>query len=248
MLRYRCGGFMEDNVIHKLIGKVKNKVLKRSNSCPSDTEYAFSPEELADLNKQNKQKLQDLKQDLFSEKEKPVENGELLDEALNSFQKQEGDLIQKNSLESVDSALSKDEVEDVDDVSLVQEEKESIHEVNDDLDDKKPKNSFVHLGEEHQSLVMEKWNEIDSNMIDQDILLGKEIINHNYTITYADDAARFVHDIRKKYEVVLCYLIGFNNEKKGVFDKTIFSSKMDDEWKFLGQYIKILEKIRNFKK
>ena len=95
---------------------------------------------------------------------------------------------------------------------------------------------------------MEKWNEIDIKEIDKDIMDGKEILNHNYTITYADEAEKFIHDIRKKYEIVVCYLIGFNNEKKGIFDKTIFSSKMDDEWKHLAQYIKILEKIRNFKK
>ena len=95
---------------------------------------------------------------------------------------------------------------------------------------------------------MEKWNEIDIKEIDKDIMDGKEILNHNYTITYADEAEKFIHDIRKKYEIVICYLIGFNNEKKGIFDKTIFSLKMDDEWKHLAQYIKILEKIRNFKK
>ena len=60
--------------------------------------------------------------------------------------------------------------------------------------------------------------------------------------------AKFIHLIRKRYEVVICYLIGFNNEKKGIYDKTIFSSRIDDEWKFLNQYIKVLEKIRSFRK
>ena len=95
---------------------------------------------------------------------------------------------------------------------------------------------------------MDKWNEIKPNKIDKDIINGKDLLNHNYTITYADDAARFIHYIRKEYEVVICYLIGFNNEKQGIYDKTIFSSKIDDEWKHLNSYIKILEKIRNFKK
>ena len=112
----------------------------------------------------------------------------------------------------------------------------------------KPINSFVEINSDNQRLIMEKWNEIDIKEIDKDIMDGKEILNHNYTITYADEAEKFIHDIRKKYEIVVCYLIGFNNEKKGIFDKTIFSSKMDDEWKHLAQYIKILEKIRNFKK
>ena len=97
-------------------------------------------------------------------------------------------------------------------------------------------------------MVSDKWNEIRLNQIDNDIIDGKDLLNHNYTITYADEATKFIHYIRKEYEIVICYLIGFNNEKQGIYDKTIFSSKIDDEWKHLNSYIKILEKIRNFKK
>ena len=126
-------------------------------------------------------------------------------------------------------------------IVLVEDEK-------DDEELEKDKDSFVNLSKENQELIMNKWNLIDLNMVDKDILLGKDILNHNYNITYGDDAARFVHDIRKKYEVVICYLIGFNNEKKGIVNKTIFSDKMDNEWKFLENYIKVLEKIRSFRK
>ena len=95
---------------------------------------------------------------------------------------------------------------------------------------------------------MNSWNEINLNEIDKDIINGKDILNHNYNITYGDNALKFVHDIRKKYEVVICYLIGFNNEKNGIMNKTIFSDKVDNEWKYLENYIKLLEKIRNFRK
>ena len=83
--------------------------------------------------------------------------------------------------------------------------------------------------------------------VTQDIISGKEILNHNYTITFADDATKYISTIRKKYEVVLCYLIGFNNEKKGIYEKTFFADKIENEWKYLNYYIKLLEKIRNFK-
>ena len=94
---------------------------------------------------------------------------------------------------------------------------------------------------------MDKWKEININKIDKDIIDGKNLLKSNYTITYADEAAKFIHYIRKEYEVVICYLIGFNNEKQGIKNKTIFSSKMDNEWKYLSNYIKILEKIRKNK-
>ncbi len=126
------------------------------------------------------------------------------------------------------------------DVSQKEEEKSEVQE-------EKNKTSFIHLEEEYQRLIMNKWKEIDLTEVDKEIMEAKDLINHNYTITYADDAARFVHNIRKKYEIVICYLIGFNNEKKGIYEKTIFSDKIDNEWKHLNYYIKLLEKIRNFK-
>ena len=97
-------------------------------------------------------------------------------------------------------------------------------------------------------IIIEKWSLINEGEIAKDIIEGKDIINHNYNIDYGENAARFVHNIRKKYEVVVCYLIGFNNEKNGIMNKTIFSDKIDNEWKYLENYIKLLEKIRNFKK
>ena len=51
---------MKDSIFHKLIKKIKTKKF----GYPSVSEYAFSPEEIANLNEQNKQKIQDLKQDL----------------------------------------------------------------------------------------------------------------------------------------------------------------------------------------
>ena len=119
-------------------------------------------------------------------------------------------------------------------------------EIKEEIQEKKEK-SFINLEKEHQELIMKKWQEIDLTEIEKDILLAKDLLNHNYTITFADDATKFIHDIRQKYEVVLSYLIGFNNEKKGIYQKTFFGDNLDNEWIHLKHYIKVLEKIRNFK-
>lgn len=244
---------MEDNnLIHKFVDKVKNKFTKNSKGYPSVAEYAFSSEELEKISEENKQKILDLKQEVYPKKEK--KKVEVLNTLSKMNEENISDAVGENT--SVDELIDEKEVlKEGDNFSEMEDkqlENEQLREEKlEDLVKKvcdKPINSFVEINSDNQRLIMEKWNEIDIKEIDKDIMDGKEILNHNYTITYADEAEKFIHDIRKKYEIVVCYLIGFNNEKKGIFDKTIFSSKMDDEWKHLAQYIKILEKIRNFKK
>lgn len=246
---------MEDNnLIHKFVRHVKSKFTKNSKGYPSVTEYAFSSEEIEKISKQNKQKILDLKQDGYPREVKKEESvlktlDKMKVENVSVVERADGDgSSDKDDLEK--KSFSKEEtlVEDKEvSVNQTLKEKEKLEEKVEEIS-KQPVNSFVSLNSDNQKIVMENWNAIDIREIDKDIMDGKEILNHNYVITYADEAEKFIHDIRKKYEIVVCYLIGFNNEKKGIFDKTIFSSKMDDEWKFLGQYIKILEKIRNFKK
>lgn len=249
---------MEDNnLIHKFVDKVKNKFTKNSKGYPSVAEYAFSSEELEKISEENKQKILDLKQEVYPKKEK--KKVEVLNTLNKMNEKNISDEEEENT--SVNELIDEKEVlkeednfSEMEDKQLVDKQLEDEQLKEEKLEDlvkkvcDKPINSFVEINSGNQRLIMEKWNEIDIKEIDKDIMDGKEILNHNYTITYADEAEKFIHDIRKKYEIVVCYLIGFNNEKKGIFDKTIFSSKMDDEWKHLAQYIKILEKIRNFKK
>ena len=246
---------MEDNnLIHKFVRHVKSKFTKNSKGYPSVTEYAFSSEEIEKISKQNKQKILDLKQDGYPREVKKEESVlKTLDkmkvenvamERADGDVSSDGDTLEEKT-SSKEEALDEEDKE-VSEKKILKEE-ERLEEVVEEIS-KQPVNSFVEINADNQKIVMENWNAIDIREIDKDIMDGKEILNHNYVITYADEAEKFIHDIRKKYEIVVCYLIGFNNEKKGIFDKTIFSSKMDDEWKFLGQYIKILEKIRNFKK
>ena len=246
---------MEDNnLIHKFVCRVKSKFTKNSKGYPSVTEYAFSSEEMEKISEENKKKILDLKQEAYPRKAKEEESGlktldKMREENASAVKNTCEDVsLEKECLEEESSSKEKN-LEEGKEVSENQilKEKEKLEEEVEEIS-KQPMNSFVSLNSDNQKIVMENWNAIDIREIDEDIMNGKEILNHNYVITYADEAEKFIHDIRKKYEIVICYLIGFNNEKKGIFDKTIFSSKMDDEWKFLRQYIKILEKIRNFKK
>lgn len=214
---------MDDKLIHKFINKVKDKFIKTNKTYPEVSEYAFSSEEIENINKQNKQKIQELKQNTIINK--------------------------KENKPNTEEILSKIENHNLEETKDIQEETITKEEITTEEETKEPqKNSFITLNEETQQLIMNKWNEIKLNKIDKDIIDGKDLLNHNYTYSYADDASKFIHYIRKEYEIIICYLIGFNNEKQGIFNKTIFSNKIDDEWKHLNSYIKILEKIRNFKK
>lgn len=227
---------MNDGFINKFVIKVKDKFTKNKSTYHDFSKYVFSTEELENINKQNKQKIQELKQDIFSNKK--VNNDKVnTDEVLSKIE------ANIEALNEVTDAIKEDEF-----VEEISQEKELLNEeILEEKEEIQPKNSFINLSSEHQKLVMDKWQEIKSNKIDKDIIDGKDLLNHNYTITYADDAARFIHYIRKEYEVVICYLIGFNNEKQGIYDKTIFSDKVDNEWKYLSSYIKMLEKIRKNK-
>jgi len=227
---------MNDGFINKFVTKVKDKFTKNKSTYHDFSEYAFSTEELENINKQNKQKIQELKQDIFSNK-KDSNDKVNTDEVLSKIE------ANIEALNEVTDAIEEDEF-----VEEIPQEKELLNEeILEEKEEIQPKNSFINLSFEHQKLVMDKWQEIKSNKIDKDIIDGKDLLNHNYTITYADDAARFIHYIRKEYEIVICYLIGFNNEKQGIYDKTIFSDKVDNEWKYLSSYIKMLEKIRKNK-
>ena len=302
--------YMEDNIVSKFVTKVKDKLSKKQRIYPSVNEYAFSSEEIDDLSRLNQQKIQELKQDVFSKKKSssafinPVVGEKLemkelsKDEELKNLeetnkvevketlkkslvQKSEDLYLKEESLKIEKSSFSekkvfkegkvflKEKEEDVtkkiekevfngeDKREQMVERKEISEEEKKSIGDKKVeegteevfhKNSFIHLAPEYQAMVMDKWNCIDITLLDKDILVGKDLLNHNYTITFADEASAFIRKIRHDYEVVICYLIGFNNEKKGIYEKTIFSDRVEDEWKHLGSYIKILEKIRGVKK
>ena len=217
---------MEENVFQKLIHTVQKRMKRNSKTDSFMNEYVFNSSDLDELKKNNNEKIKELKKDIKEqEKKKQVLMEEELDESILS------DTTSQSEITSQDDVNNEETSSDSNDTSAPEQEK----------------TSFIHLEEEYQELIMKKWSKIDFNEVDKDIISGKEILNHNYTITFADDATKYISTIRKKYEVVLCYLIGFNNEKKGIYEKTFFSDKIENEWKYLNYYIKLLEKIRNFK-
>lgn len=112
-------------------------------------------------------------------------------------------------------------------------------------DSKEEYNGYVNLSSDTRENIMKRWNSIDIVRLTHDIYEGKDILDHNYTITYADNALEYIYRIRGEYDILIEYLIGFNNEKKGVLNKNIFSDRLDNEWRYLKNYIKVLEKIKN---
>ena len=233
---------MDERRVHKFINKVKDKFIRQKPVVENAYEYAFSNEEIESISKQNMKKIIELKQNIIPNKK---DNNKVnTDEVLAKIE-----TIIENDTQVAEPIDATDEEnileEDVREESTYLVETE-IEELEEEIKPQ-PKNSFVNLELEHQKLIMDKWNEIKQSQIDKDIIDGKDLLNHNYTSYYADEVAKFIHYIRKEYEVVICYLIGFNNEKQGIYDKTIFSDKIDNEWKYLNSYIKILEKIRKNK-
>lgn len=246
------------NLFSNLINKIKTK--KLPNSLETLDEYAFSLEEIDNLREENAKKIKDLKEDKLGLKkdEDLLVAHEIVDEIVDISDNLE--VINTDDSNDLDVVAEEfdDEIGEISISSLLEKKKnnlknEKISEENEEQtseikDDEEEVKSFINLSSKNQDLVMKYWQDINNNDIDKDIINGKEILNHNYNINYGENASKFVHDIRKKYEVVICYLIGFNNEKNGIMDKTIFSDKVDNEWKYLENYVKILEKIRTFKK
>ena len=244
-------------MVNKLITKVKNIVIKTKSNETTDEEYKFSTEEIENLQEQNKQKIENLKKGSFKQKKVTFTSvskklSGILDEPTS---KEESSDTENVTIE--ETKIDNDLTENIEDKKLDNEKKSnnitdeeiSIDEQNNENEQDKTENdSYVNLSPKNQEIIMKSWEAIDLQQIDRDIIEGKDLLNHNYNITYGDNAAKFVHEIRKKYEIVICYLIGFNNEKKGIPNKTILSNKVDDEWKYLSNYIKLLEKIRSFRK
>lgn len=233
-------------MVKKVILKLKNKLRKNKDYSQLEEEYKFSVEEMQDLNEQNKQKLENLK----------LNNKNVSKVSFTSISKKLDGIVDNFNVDEIPIkegiSLDSDVIEDDNDEDSLKDGKKvlDLQSSEDDLKElsEKKENSYINLTDDDQKVIMDSWDNIDLQQIDKDIIEGKDLLNHNYNITYGDNAAKFVHDVRKKYEIVLCYLIGFNNEKRGIFNKTIFADRVDDEWKYLSNYVKLLEKIRSNRK
>ena len=253
---------------NKLISKIKTKLLGKKELYPLDDEFKFSTDEIEEISFQNKQKIENLQSNTSKKKvvtfssvsrklDGLLDNNSVLDDVVSVSDDEEDsatlnlEFVVENEVLNEDSSNLLDNKLEEDGKEIDAEQVEIEITASNAKEDKKKSrefDSYINLSDTNQNIITEKWNSIDLQQIDKDIIEGKDLLNHNYNITYGDSAAKFVHDIRKKYEVVICYLIGFNNEKKGIYNKTIFANRVDDEWKYLSHYIKLLEKIRTFRK
>ena len=206
---------MEDNFINNFFSKIKNK-FNNKKDYPRFNDYSFSGEELDNLSRKNMEEINKLRR---GDSNKDVENSDS---------------------EFIDADNEKEELNDDIDVNLDEVNKSDIESIGNDSYE-----GYINLSLERRENIMKRWNSIDVVRLSNDIDEGKDILEHNYTITYPDMALRYIYRIRDEYDILIEYLIGFNNEKKGVLEKNIFSSKLDDEWKYLNSYIKILEKIKS---
>ena len=223
---------MEGNFIGNFIGKIKNKFNNKVDY-PHLNEYSFSGEEVDSLTKQNMEEIDKLRHG-YVRKDTSDNEKEILvveeDIEVKKDIKEENDIEEKN----IEDKKDKDNY-----VNVIDSDKDI--EINNDYEDY----GYINLSNERRENIMKRWNSIDVISLSKDIEKGKNILEHNYIITYADDALAYIYKIRDEYDILIEYLIGFNNEKKGIYNKNIFSSKLNDEWKYLNSYIKILEKIKS---
>ena len=232
------------NIFNNLITKIKSKKSSIINNNELD-EYAFSLEEIDNLQEENKQKIKSLNEDKINLK---TETTSVLD-TLKLLEKKSEEIAINKNIEIEDTKeeiIIEDIIEEKKEepLNLNQTKTEIINEENNNNENKKT--SFINLTKEEQDVITKCFKELNLKELDKDILEAKDILNHNYNITYPDNAAKYIHNIRKKYETLITYLIGFNNEKNGEYNKIIFSNKLDNEWNFLENYIKLLEKMRSF--
>ena len=195
--------------------KIKNRFNNKKDNYPQFSEYSFSGEELDSLSRQNIDEINKLRTGFKVNKDKKIEEDNSNLDAIVLLDK---DIVVKE--DNADNNIEKE-------------------------DNKEEYNGYVNLSSDTRENIMKRWNSIDIVRLTHDIYGGKDILDHNYTITYADNALEYIYRIRGEYDILIEYLIGFNNEKKGVLNKNIFSDRLDNEWKYLKNYIKVLEKIKN---
>lgn len=249
-----------------MLFNIFNKKKKKGNYNDENL-YSFNLEEIEEYNKLSREKLNNLKEqkhEMNAFLKEEVSNNKLVPQNENHEQTSSINNIEikediketeednqekiKEELEKNSELLEKTPMEK-NDISMTEDEiiEESLEKIT-PKKETKPKFSYINLSKETQEIIMNNWQSVDLIQLNKDIEKGEDLINHNYTIRYCDDACQFIKEIRQRYDVVIKYLIGFNNEKHEIFDKTTFGENEMDEWRYLNNYIKLLEKIKKIKK
>lgn len=214
-------------------------IFKRKNKNNKDTEnlYSFNSEDIEKYNKIGKEKINKLNDNKI--KIEPIIDLQITSPIniidIKEAEQEENNIVKEENQHSKNDKIQEDFID------------EGINRII-PTDNEKPKISYINLSKEKQKEIMNNWKNTNINELDEYIKKGQDLLNHNYTINYCDDAYEFIKEIRDKYNIIIKYLIGFNNEKHGEYDKNIFGQNIEDEWHYLNNYIKLLEKIRNLKK
>lgn len=226
------------NLVMYMLFNIFNKKKKGNDN---NNLNAFNLEEIEEFNKLGKEKINQLNNNTITQtKQEIISTTSETKEELESSNK---DTPKEEIIEDQSNHTPKEDKNTIDDDII----NESIKVIAPPKEDK-VKISYINLSDKEQKKITDFLNNIDLSILNEDIEKGIDLSNHNYTISYCDDAYKFINELRTKYSIVLKYLIGFNNEKHGIYNKTTFGNNEIDEWKYLSNYIKLLEKIKTIKK
>ena len=211
-----------------LFNIISNKKKKKGNSVDLNL-YSFNMQEIEELNKKEKERLKDLKkkniENVLSKKKNILES-------INKL----GDYV--TQVENVEPNNS----DDINNLDITDTIDESIEQIK--VKEKIDPISYINLTDKQQKLISDSFDDINLNDIDNYINSIDDLLSHNYSISYCDDCFKLINDIRHKYKIIIDYLIGFNNEKNGIFNKVTFGDNENEEWRYLSEYLKLLKKIR----
>ena len=142
--------------------KLKNRFNNKKDNYPQFSEYSFSGEELDSLSRQNIDEINKLRTGFKANKDKKIEED---DSNLDAIVLLDKDIVVKE--DNADNNIEKE-------------------------DNKEEYNGYVNLSSDTRENIMKRWNSIDIVRLTHDIYEGKDILDHNYTITYADNALEYI--------------------------------------------------------
>ena len=233
---------MEGNFVNKFVNKFKSKLNNNKNNYPQKFEYVFSDEDVNKLAKENKEKLNNLKKrniNIKPKKDISKEDEEILLSNINHELNGENEF--NNNLANKFNEEEKSREEQIDS----SEENNNLK--NSSNEETSTKDNYSNPNDDIQMMIKRELIKLDVKELIKHIDRGKDILNHNYSITYGDDALRYIYVIRDKYANLIEYFIGKKKKKHGIYNKNIFSNRLDDEWQYLKNYISILEMIKKLK-
>lgn len=211
-----------------LFNIISNKKKKKGNSVDLNL-YSFNMQEIEELNKKEKERLKDLKkkniENVLSKKKNILESINKLSDNISQVENKKPD--------------NSDDINNLDITDTIDESIEQIK-----VKEKIEPISYINLTDKQQKLISDSFDDINLNDIDNYINSIDDLLSHNYSISYCDDCFKLINDIRHKYKIIIDYLIGFNNEKNGIFNKVTFGDNENEEWRYLSEYLKLLKKIR----